>query len=106
MLLGLATSPREGWLSPGTEWASFVDQLPMEVDWAQRIHVTSAAETQRQNARAEQNLQDQFNQQEATSGSITGGTSSLEQIAQDLAEYHASLNMSDQEVGLRGAMLL
>lgn len=106
VLLGLATSPREGWLSPGTEWASFVDQLPMEVDWAQRIHVTSAAETQRQNARAEQNLQDQFNQQEATSGSITGGTSSLEQIAQDLAEYHASLNMSDQEVGLRGAMLL
>lgn len=105
VLLGLAAGPRDGWLSPGSEWASFVDRLPMNVDFCQRIQVTSAAEAQRQNMRAEQNLADQFNQQESKSGTITGGTGDLEEIARQLATYHAKLNSTENEVAVRGAMI-
>lgn len=104
VLLGLADGPRGGWESPGVEWVSFVDQLPIDVDWAQRLTVTSGAEVRLRNKRAERELHDQFDQQESAS-TITGGSSDLEQLAADLAAYHASLNRSDKEVEVLGATI-
>lgn len=100
----LVGGPRGGWEFPGIEWISFVEQMPFDVDWVIRMRVTPAADVRRRNKRAENELRDQFDQQDGQN-QITGGASELGQRAQDLADFHASLNRSDKEVEVEATTL-
>lgn len=100
----LVGGPRAGWVFPGIEWISFADKMPFDVDWVIRLRVSAAADVRRRNKRAENELRDQFDQQDG-SNQITGGTSELGQRAQDLADFHASLNSSDREVEVEATTL-
>lgn len=97
VLQALVSGPKAGWQSPGVEWISAVDDLPMDVDWALRMTVTPAADVRRRNKRAEDALKDQYTQQ-GGNDSITGGASDLAEVAETLEAYHRSLNQSDKEV--------
>lgn len=100
----LVAGPKAGWRSPGVEWISHVEKLPIDVDWAVRMSVTAAADVKKRNKKAESSLEEQYKQQEG-SPSITGGGSDLAEIAETLAAYHASLNRSDREVEVQGTIL-
>lgn len=100
----LVGSPKNGWESPGVEWLSFVDQLPVDVDWAMRLTTTSAAEVKKQNKKSENKLKDQVKQQDGDD-SITGGTVDLADDAAALAAYQASLNSSEREVGVQATVM-
>ncbi|MGC5224533.1 ATP-binding protein [Micromonospora sp. DT81.3] len=100
----LVAAPKAGWQSPGVEWMSHVDQLPLDVDWGIRFTVTGADEVKRRNKKAESALREQYQHQEG-SATITGGGSDLAQIAESLAAYHASLNRSDREVEVQATMI-
>lgn len=101
----LVTGPKGGWMSPGVEWLSHVDQLPnVDVDWAVRLHITPAEEVKARNKRAENALEEQYKQQEGSS-TITGGGSDLAEVAETLTAYHAALNRSDKEVEVQGTVL-
>ncbi len=93
----LVSTPKSGWLSPGVEWISAVDDLPVDVDWALRLTITPAADVRRRNKRAEDALKDQISQQE-DANTIIGGGSDLAEVAEALEAYHRSLNRSDKEV--------
>ncbi len=104
VIQALVATPKAGWLSPGVEWLSHVDQFPVDVDWAVRFTVTGAEEVKRRNKKAESALEEQYKHQEGTA-TITGGGSDLGEIAETLAAYHASLNRSDKEVEVQGTVL-
>lgn len=96
--------PKGGWLMPGVEWISRVEQYELDVDWAIRLTVTSAEAVKRRNKRAEEQLLDQVDQQAGTLA-ITGSGSDLAQVAESLAAYHASLNASDKEVEVQATVI-
>ena len=96
--------PKGGWVMPGVEWISRVEQYELDVDWAIRLTVTSAEAVKRRNKRAEEQLLDQVDQQSGTLA-ITGSGSDLEQVAETLAAYHASLNASDKEVEVQATVI-
>jgi hypothetical protein len=96
--------PKGGWLMPGVEWISRVEQYELDVDWAIRLTVTSADAVKRRNKRAEEQLLDQVDQQSGTLA-ITGSGSDLAQVAETLAAYHASLNASDKEVEVQATVI-
>lgn len=96
--------PKGGWLMPGVEWISRVEQYDLDVDWAIRLTVTSAEIVKRRNKRAEEQLLDQVDQQSGTLA-ITGSGSDLAQVAESLAAYHASLNASDKEVEVQATVI-
>jgi hypothetical protein len=89
VIQALVAAPKAGWVSPGVEWISHVDQFPLDVDWAVRFTVTGADEVKRRNKKAESALEEQYKHQEGTA-TITGGGSDLGEIAETLAAYHAS----------------
>ena len=97
VLQAIVTGPKAGWRSPGVEWISAVDNLPMDVDFALRPTITAAAEARRRNRKAEDALKDQYSQQEGTN-SITGTGNDLAEVAAALKGLHESLNHSDKEV--------
>lgn len=97
VLQAIVAGPKAGWRTPGVEWISAVDNLPMDVDFALRLTVTPAAEVRKRNKRAEDALKDQYSQQEGTN-SITGTGNDLAEVAEALKAYHDSLNHSDKEV--------
>lgn len=101
----LAATPKGGWVSPGVEWMSFTDQLPLDVDWAQRITVTPAADVRRRNKRAETSLRDQYDQQDTGTGmQVTGGRADLDESLEALSAYTAELNHSEREVEVQAAV--
>ncbi|CAI9388043.1 MULTISPECIES: ATP-binding protein [Microbacterium] len=100
----MVAAPKAGWVSPGVEWISHVDQFPLDVDWGIRFTVTGADEVKRRNKKAETALEEQYKHQEGTA-TITGGGSDLGEIAETLAAYHASLNRSDKEVEVQATVL-
>lgn len=105
VIQALVSGPKGGWMSPGVEWLSHVDQLPnVDVDWAVRLEITPAEEVKVRNKRAENALDEQYLQQEG-SATITGGGSDLAEVAETLAAYHAALNRSDKEVEVQGTVL-
>ncbi len=104
VIQALVGAPKAGWVSPGVEWISHVDQLPLDVDWAVRLTVTGAEEVKRRNKKAESALEEQYKHQEGTA-TITGGGNDLAEIAETLAAYHASLNRSDKEVEVQATIL-
>lgn len=97
VLQAIVTGPKAGWRTPGVEWISAVDNLPMDVDFALRLQISPAAEVRKRNKRAEDALKDQYSQQEGTN-SITGTGNDLAEVAEALKAYHESLNHSDKEV--------
>lgn len=97
--------PKGGWVMPGVEWISRVEQYEIDVDWAIRLTVTSAEAVKRRNKRAEEQLIDQVQQQSGTNA-ITGSGADLIEIGETLAAYHASLNVSDKEVEVEGTVIL
>ncbi len=105
VMQALVGSPRGGWAMPGVEWMSFVDQYNLDVDWAQRLQVTRAADVRKRNARAEANLADQYQQQGGNGPSITGSESELDIAAAELAEFHLALNSSDREVEVQATII-
>src|SRR3546814_11879277 len=96
----MVAAPKAGWVSPGVEWISHVDQFPLDVDWGIRFTVTGADEVKRRNKKAETALEEQYKHQEGTA-TITGGGSDLGATAETLAAYHASLNRSDKAVAVQ-----
>lgn len=101
----LAATPKGGWHSPGVEWMSFTDLLPIDVDWAQRLTVSPAADVKRRNKRAETSLKDQYDQQDSGNGmSITGGRADLDESLEALAAYQAELNHSEREVEVQSSV--
>ena len=97
VLQAIVTGPKAGWRSPGVEWISAVDNLPMDVDYALRLTITPAAEARKRNRKAEDALKDQYSQQEGTN-TITGTGNDLAEVAAALKGLHESLNHSDKEV--------
>lgn len=57
VMQAVVAGPKGGWLMPGVEWISRVEQYELDVDWAIRLTVTSAEAVKRRNKRAEE----QFN---------------------------------------------
>ncbi|KDA07191.1 hypothetical protein DC31_00280 [Microbacterium sp. CH12i] len=104
VLQAVVGGPKGGWLMPGVEWISRVEQYELDVDWAIRLTVTSAEAVKRRNKRAEEQLLDQVDQQSGTLA-ITGSGSDLAQVAESLAAYHASLNTSDKEVEVQATVI-
>ncbi|CAM5535424.1 ATP-binding protein [Leifsonia shinshuensis] len=97
VMMAVTGTPAGGWVFPGAEWISWVDQFPLDVDWAIRLDVTDAATAKRANQKAEAALDDQYQQQFGNSA-ITGGTTDLDRNAQMLAEYHQRLSLDEREV--------
>ncbi len=104
VLQAVVGGPKGGWLMPGVEWISRVEQYELDVDWAIRLTVTSADAVKRRNKRAEEQLLDQVDQQSGTLA-ITGSGSDLAQVAETLAAYHSSLNASDKEVEVQATVI-
>ncbi|GED40619.1 type IV secretion system protein VirB4 [Microbacterium oxydans] len=103
VLQRLAGAPKGGWESPGVEWMSFVDQLPIDVDWIQRLTIKSARDVRHRNKKAEQTLGDQYDQQQ-TANSLTGGRADLDESLENLGAYIAELNNSEREVEVEAAI--
>lgn len=95
--------PRDGW-DMSVEWISRVEHYAIDVDWAIRFTVTPADVARRRNKRAEEQLNDQFDQQSG-SLAITGGSSDLAQIGETLAALQAALNRSDKEVEIQPTII-
>ena len=104
VMQAVVAGPKGGWLMPGVEWISRVEQYELDVDWAIRLTVTSADAVKRRNKRAEEQLLDQVDQQSGTLA-ITGSGSDLAQVAETLAAYHASLNVSEKEVEVQATVI-
>ena len=104
VMQALVGAPRNGWVMPGVEWISRVEQYELDVDWAIRMTVTPADAVKRRNKRAEEQLLDQVDQQAGTL-SITGSGSELAGIAETLAAFTASLNSSDKEVEVEATVI-
>lgn len=104
VMQALVGAPKGGWVMPGVEWISRVEQYEIDVDWAIRLTVTPAEAVKRRNKRAEEQLMDQVEQQSGTL-SITGSGSELTDIAQTLAAFTASLNASDKEVEVEATVI-
>ncbi len=105
VMQALGSVPKSGWLSPGVEWVSRVDQFDLDIDWAMRCTISTAAEVKQKNKRAEANIADQFDQQEGAL-TITGGRSDLDETAVALAQFHEALNRSEQEVSVEGTLII
>lgn len=104
VMQAVVAGPKGGWLMPGVEWISRVEQYEVDVDWAIRLTVTPAEAVKRRNKRAEEQLIDQVQQQSGTNA-ITGSGSDLVEIGETLAAYHASLNASDKEVEVEATVI-
>lgn len=102
----LSSAPKGGWAFPGGEWMLQLSDMPFDVDWAMRLRVVPAAAVRRRNQRAEKNLTDQYDQQSGDENVITGGASSLDEIARDLAAYHRQLNATKGEVEVQSLTLV
>ncbi|WP_230403756.1 ATP-binding protein [Microbacterium paulum] len=104
VMQAVVAGPKGGWLMPGVEWISRVEQYEIDVDWAIRLTVSPAEAVKRRNKRAEEQLIDQVQQQSGTNA-ITGSGSDLVEIGETLAAYHASLNVSDKEVEVEATVI-
>lgn len=105
VMLALTGYPAAGWVFPGVEWLSWLDQFPFDTDWAIRLHVFSAAIAKKKNRRAESTIADQQEQQSGSSG-ITGAATALEQNVTELSEFHQRINADDREVEVQATFIL
>ncbi|MER6928889.1 ATP-binding protein [Kocuria palustris] len=100
VVMALTGGPKEGFHFPDDEYISYLDGLHVNADWVLRMNVMPAKRAAARNKRAEEKLIEEYKQQEGDSHAITGGTSRLDRISEDLEAYHAALNASEAEVSV------
>lgn len=106
-LLALASTPKAGWEFPGLEWISRLDDFEFNVDWCQRVRISSADVARRRNKRRHSNIKDQqFQQDEGDDADDASGLPLLRQIRRDLQEYQTRLAASEREVEVRHATIV
>ena len=105
VVMALTAGPREGFTFPDDEYVSYIDSLSVNADWIMRMNVLPAKRAAARNKRAEEKLNEEYNQQEGDSHAITGGSTRLDAIAEDLKAYHAALNSSEAEVSVDVAVM-
>ena len=105
VLLALTGGPAEGFNFPDDEFISYLDTLNVNADWVMRMNILPAKKAASRNKRAEEKLNDEYNQQSGDSHAITGGSTRLDRIAEDLTAYHAALNSSESEVSVDATVI-
>lgn len=93
----LAMTPQAGFVFPGSEFINHAAGLVEDIDFCIRLKTIPGAKAKDRNAKAERNLNDQYQQRTGTQG-ITGGNNELDKNTQALIDYVAALNSSDREV--------
>ncbi len=101
-LLALADVPDGGMVFPGSELIGRIDESGLDVDWALRLHVRSSATVSIANQRALRNLNEQYGQR---SGELSHGLNMLDRVAQDLADYVATLEGDKLEVEAQATVI-
>ncbi|NYK27676.1 hypothetical protein GPV80_24690, partial [Salmonella enterica subsp. enterica serovar Typhimurium] len=76
--MALTAGPREGFTFPDDEYVSYIDSLSVNADWIMRMNVLPAKRAAARNKRAEEKLNEEYNQQEGDSHAITGGSTRLD----------------------------
>ncbi len=105
VVMALTAGPKEGFSFPDDEYISYIDSLHVNADWIMRMNVLPAKRAAARNKRAEEKLNEEYNQQSGDSHALTGGSTRLDGIAEDLQAYHAALNSSESEVSVDVAVL-
>lgn len=104
VMLAMTGTPNGGFVFPGVEFIAQLDRLPVDADFAIRLTSTPAAKVRIKNKRAENALADQYGQQGDLAGLI-GGANDLDQVAEAIMAYDASLNMSESEVETQATII-
>ena len=100
----LAMTPQAGYVFPGSEFINHAAGMVEDIDFCIRIKATPAEKAKDRNAKAERNLEDQYQQRSGNQG-ITSGNSELDKNAYALKDYVAALNSSDREVEIEATMI-
>lgn len=101
-LLVISDVPDGGMVFPGSEVIGRIDESGIDVDWAMRLSIRSSAAVTTQNQRALRNLNEQYGQRD---GEISHGLNMLDRVADDLAEYVATLESDKLEVEAQATMI-
>lgn len=101
-MLVVADVPEAGMVFPGSEFIGRIDESGLDVDWAIRLTVSSAAGVAARNQRALRNLNEQYGQRD---GEVSHGLSMLDRVADDLAEYVAILESDKLEVEAQATVI-
>ena len=104
-MMAMTGTPKGGFVFPGVEFISRLDDLPVDADFAIRLSTTAAAKVRQRNKRAENALEEQYGQQ-GTSDSLIGGSNDLDDVARSIIEYDASLNRTDSEVEVQATTII
>ena len=94
--------PEHGMVFPGCEILGRIDESGIDVDFALRLSVLSAADVAKANQRALRNLNDQIHQRD---GEASHAGNHLDRLGTDLAEYAAILSSEKLEVEARPTMI-
>ena len=94
--------PDGGMVFPGSEIIGRVDESGVDVDWAMRLTIRSSNAVASQNQRALRNLNEQYGQRQ---GEVSHGLNMLDRVAEDLAEYVATLESDKLEVEAQATMI-
>lgn len=100
----LAMTPQAGYVFPGSEFINHAAGLVEDIDFCLRIKATPGEKAKDRNAKAERNLEDQYQQRSGNQG-ITSGNSDLDKNAHALKSYVAALSSSDREVEIEATMI-
>lgn len=103
-LMAMTGTPKGGFVFPGVEFISRLDDLPVDADFAIRLSTSPAAKVRQRNKKAENALEEQYGQQGITD-SLIGGSNDLDEVAQAIVEYDASLNRTDSEVEVQATTI-
>ena len=101
-LMVISDVPDGGMVFPGSEVIGRIDESGVDVDWAMRLTIRSSASVASQNQRALRNLNEQYGQRQ---GEVSHGLNMLDRVADDLAEYVATLESDKLEVEAQATMI-
>ena len=101
-LMVISDVPDGGMVFPGSEVIGRIDEAGVDVDWAMRLTIRASAAVASQNQRALRNLNEQYGQRE---GEVSHGLNMLDRVADDLAEYVATLESDKLEVEAQATMI-
>ncbi|MGL5827194.1 MAG: hypothetical protein ACRCYU_20610, partial [Nocardioides sp.] len=101
-LMVISDVPDGGMVFPGSEVIGRIDESGLDVDWAMRLSIRASAAVASQNQRALRNLNEQYGQRE---GEVSHGLNMLDRVADDLAEYVATLESDKLEVEAQATMI-
>jgi len=101
-LMVISDVPDGGMVFPGSEVIGRIDESGIDVDWAMRLTIRSSGAVASQNQRALRNLNEQYGQRQ---GEVSHGLNMLDRVADDLAEYVATLESDKLEVEAQATMI-